>query len=143
MQYQSLILDHVHLRFRPRKSWKSIFKLKILEFYSASQIWWHLFWPEILWKLTVPPHWVETPTKRPRGKIKLQRIFGQNGCHHIWDALYENIGTIFHLFSHFGILAGFFEEKVSWFKNSKSRNSDYLYDIAYHLWNVRDQLWIF
>ena len=34
-------------------------------YYSAFQIWWHLFWPKILWKVTLP---VEAPTKRSRNE---------------------------------------------------------------------------
>ena len=68
-------------------------------YYSASQV----FWLEILWKGSVPPQCVETPTKRQRnasslrgnapsvrgnayetptqweGRVNFQRISGQNG----------------------------------------------------------------
>ena len=98
----------------------------MIGYYSASQIWWHPFWPEILWKWSVAPYCVETPSWRPlnayetptkplrkasslRGNapsmrrnayetptqwgclVHIQRIPGQNRCHHIWDQGYKSI----------------------------------------------------
>ena len=57
--------------------------------YSASQIWCHPFWPEILWNST-PPLSVWAFRWRfhvLRGTVHFQRISGHNGCHHIWYAL--------------------------------------------------------
>ena len=53
-------------------------------------------WSEILWKLSLLLiSWVfrrrfDALGEFPRNEgVHFQRIYGQNGCHHIWDALYK------------------------------------------------------